>query len=47
MKVYSALNQFVKANGYKNGAIMENYVVPSHKTIYRQDILNLKKHWNH
>ena len=40
MKVYPALAQFVKANGYKDGAIMEIYDVPNHKTIYRQDILN-------
>lgn len=38
-KVYPAMEQFVKTNGYKSsGAVMEIYDVPNKKIIYRKEI---------
>ncbi len=40
MKVYPAMDKFIKEKGYKNeGAIMEIYDVPNKKIVYRKEIM--------
>jgi hypothetical protein len=40
MKVYPALNTYVKQNGYKeDGPIMEIYDVPNNKISYRKELI--------
>ncbi|SHG05932.1 GyrI-like small molecule binding domain-containing protein [Mariniphaga anaerophila] len=40
MKVYPAMDKFVKENGYKKeGAVMEIYDVPNKKIVYRKEII--------
>ena len=40
MKVYPAIDKFVKKSGYKKeGAIMEIYDVPNKKIVYRKEII--------
>lgn len=40
MKVYPAIEKFVKINGYKNdGSVMEIYDVPNKKIVYRKEII--------
>ena len=40
IKVYSAMDKFVKEKGYKKeGAVMEIYDVPNKKIIYRKEIV--------
>ena len=41
MKVYPAIEKFVKINGYMNeGSVMEIYDVPNKKIIYRKEIID-------
>ncbi|GHT50483.1 hypothetical protein AGMMS49982_05880 [Bacteroidia bacterium] len=42
MKVYPALAQYAKENGYAGGAVMEIYDVPNKTIIYRQELLESK-----
>jgi hypothetical protein len=39
IKVYPAFNDYVAANGYKDGPVMEIYDMPNKKIIYRKEII--------